>query len=161
MITSLTILNNKNEALHGTLRQNNTTKPLLIICHGYGTSRKHPALAAISESLYHRGHNTFTFDFSESAQKTSLAQQVADIESVIAHFTNYQEITLIGGSFGALSTAIATIRVKRVTRLITVNGFFGTPHLGKEGLKIYILFILAALVVPRHKKSWHFLKQAY
>ncbi len=150
--------NTKNEVIIGKLLHHDTTKPLIIICHGYSSSMENPSLKSVSESLYKLGHNVFTFNFSQSAQTTSLEEQVVDVEAIIAYFADYKKFVLLGASFGALTSAIASQTSKKVKGLITINGFFGTRHLGETWLKTYLAFRAAATVHPRHKKIWNYMK---
>ncbi|HWY79876.1 MAG TPA: PhoPQ-activated protein PqaA family protein [Candidatus Sulfotelmatobacter sp.] len=157
----ITITNTQSDPIVGILLKHNTTKPLLIICHGYGSSMEHPAIKKISESLYIRGHNVFTFNFSKSAQATAIEEQTKDIESIIKYFIEYKGVMLLAGSFGALSSSIAALQSKKVKGLITINGFFGTRHLGITSLRLYLLYKGASFFLPRYKHSWQFLKKAY
>jgi alpha-beta hydrolase superfamily lysophospholipase len=144
--------------LSGTLQYGKTSKQLLIICHGYQSSSEHPALVAIADGMVAAGKAVFTFNFSGS-DSLDVAKQVLDIEAIISHFANdYAEIILIGGSFGALSSAIAA-HSSKVAGLVTLNGFFGTGQLGKEFRSSFRLFKILALVSPRHRKIWHYLKR--
>jgi len=55
----------------------------------------------------------------------SLKQRIIDIGKVIDYFSSkYENIILYGLSFGGICAAIATVKFRKVKRLITVNGFF-------------------------------------
>ncbi len=153
--------NAQGESISGILRENDAAKPLFIICHGYGGSMDEPVIKKVSELLYKHGHTTFIFNFSESAQKEALQEQVSDIETISKYFKEYKKIILLGISFGALSTSIATKKSNKVKGLITVNGFFGTPHLNRSGLKTYLLFRFASLISSKHKKIWRYMRDNY
>ncbi|HSX09102.1 MAG TPA: alpha/beta fold hydrolase [Candidatus Saccharimonadales bacterium] len=157
----VTLENNRNEKINGILRNHNITQALIIICHGYASSYAHPALTAISTSLYERGRNVFSFNFSESAQTTALKNQVSDILSIISYFKEFKKFILMGGSFGALNASIATLESPKIKGLITVNGFFSTTHLGPNLLRIYLMFRSAALLPGIHKETWKYMKKMH
>lgn len=154
-------LNLSEETISGVLLKHDTTKPLLVICHGYGSSMEEPAIKRISTSLYERGYNVFTFNFSKSARETAIAEQVADIKSILNHFKNYKNFILLAGSLGALSTVIVSQRSQKIKSLITVNGFFGTRHLGKKLLRIYLLFKITSLFNDRSRQIQKYLKNEF
>ena len=157
----LEIPNTKNETITGALRAHNTSKPLIVICHGYGSSMDQSSLKQINSSLFHLGHNTFVFNFSKSAQRTALENQVSDIETIVTYFISYKRIILLAGSFGALTAAIAAPKNKKIKGLITINGFFGKRHLGKKFLRIYLLFRLSAIFNSRNKLLLQFMHKEF
>ena len=138
----------------GELRQKHPTKRLLIICNGLRASVDHPTTKAISEGLYEKGHAVVTFNFSDT-RGTNIQQQVTDILQLIQHFKSYESVVLLGASFGALSSSIAAIQSSKVKGLVTVNGFFGLPHLGLFRLLQYLIFKIQ-MHVGRGKKIWQF-----
>jgi pimeloyl-ACP methyl ester carboxylesterase len=145
--------------LVGDLRRGTSTK-LIIFCHGYRSSSKHPALVILSKGLHQKGHSTFAFDFS-GTDPMDIPGQVSDIEAVIAYFQKeYAEIILLAGSFGALPAAIAAAQTE-VSGLITINGFFGFMRLGRAYQSKYILFRLLTLLAPAQKKTWQYYRQAF
>ena len=80
------------------------------------------------------------------------------MNSVVNFFKYFEEIILLGGSLGALSASIVAIANKKVTRLITVNGFFGDSDLGKKVKKTYFLYRLASLIRSDFRKDYNFFK---
>jgi alpha-beta hydrolase superfamily lysophospholipase len=120
-----------------------------------------PAIKQISIDLYKFGHNIFSFNFSKSAQGIALEQQVSDINSIIEYFSGYSEIIVMGGSLGALCSAIATIQNRKVKGLASTNGFFGSYQLDKKAKKLYLLFRLAALFNTPQKQIWQYLKKEF
>lgn len=141
------------QRLSGILKKEKYEEPLLVICHGYKSSSKHPALVAIVAGLNARGHTTFTFDFSEGSE-LNLAQQIDDIRSVTEYFKDYNDIVVLAGSFAALTAVMATTEVTKIKGLVTVNGFFGSGKLGSKYDKPYKAFKLLTAISPRHKKTW-------
>ena len=143
------------------LRQKKPTQRLLVICHGLKSSAEHPALKEITQKLYEHGHAVLTFNFSDT-HGMDLECQVEDIADLVEHFTaDYDEFVLIGGSFGALSIAIAPRRSLKIKGLITVNGFFGSGKLGRPLLSKYLTFRVMAITSAKAKKFWRFYKEQF
>lgn len=152
---TITLANNK---LTGEWHHAGSRGQLIVICHGYQGSSEDPTIIAIANGLNKKGHDTFTFNFSENIGGFDVEHQVDDIAQAVSHFKEYEEIVLLAGSFAALTAAIATIKLPRVTRLITLNGFFGKGALGQEHRKTYRKFRLAALIVPKYRRIWRYIK---
>src|SRR5437868_3927137 len=118
--------------LAGEWHFNQSRERLIVICHGFNDSRENPTIVAVTDGLNKYGYSTFTFNFSDNTGGFDVEHQVQDVARVVAHFEQYKEIVLLGGSFAALTAAIATIKAPRVRGLITLNGFFGEDRLGKD-----------------------------
>lgn len=145
--------------LSGEWRHDKARRRLIIICHGYQGTSSDPTIVTIAKRLNQRGHDTFTFDFSENIGGFDVKRQVEDIASVVKHFESYKEILIIGGSFAALPASIATIEIPAIKGLITLNGFFGRHNLSKQFLKPYVKFRIAALLVPKYRKILKYFKR--
>lgn len=164
MIKTVEFSNTKYERIKGVLKgkkSNNTLLPLIIVCHGFKSSKDHPANVSITDKLYDLGYTTFCFDFSQSAQGLHLRQQVEDIRDVISFFKQYKKIIILAGSLGSLSAAIATSQSARIDGLITLNGFFGASQAGIAVLKQYLLFRILCLFNASYRDAWKFLKKNY
>lgn len=147
--------------LEGELRYKQPTGTLVVLCHGYQSSSNHPAVAGIAHGLSAKGYATFTFNFS-GKNPLDLAQQTADIDDIVTHFTDgYPEITLLAGSFGALSAAIAARREKQLAGLVTINGFFGSAQLGRRYKPTFLAFKALTLASAHHRKIWDFYRHEY
>lgn len=134
-----------------------------MICHGLKSSAEHPTIKTITEKLHAHGHAVFSFNFSD-AYGIDLKQQVDDIVTVAEHFDTYGEIVLLGGSYGALSVALAvnkSPRASKIKGIITLNGFFGAGSLGYRLLPKYMLFRVASLVSAKSRVVWKFYKDNY
>ncbi|HSX00358.1 MAG TPA: prolyl oligopeptidase family serine peptidase [Patescibacteria group bacterium] len=114
---------------------------------------------AITKGLGERGYATFSFNFSD-ASGLDVMQHVADIAAVVDYFKTYDEIILVGGSFGAFSTAIAG-RSEKITGLITLNGFFGFKDLAPRYRATFMTFKFLSVLSPRYRVIWHFFKQNF
>lgn len=131
---------------------------LIILCHGYQSSQEDPTIVAIVKGFNNYGYDTFTFNFSANKGGVDVRHQVGDIGHIVEYFKGYRHIVLLAGSFGALTAAIATIKMPEIAGLITINGFFGQRQLGKELRRPYIKFRIAALAVPSYRKTWVYFK---
>ncbi len=129
------IKNSKNNTLVGILNKVKSNK-LIILCHGYKSSKNLPIIKQISNDLSKSNIDTFRFDFTGHGESSGLyqfniIQQVNDIYSIINHFNKkYEEIILIGCSFSAFIATIASIKNKNIKKLITINGLFNLDNFG-------------------------------
>ena len=147
-------------ALHGELRYQQRAQALIITCHGYQSSGEHPAVVAITNGLAQKGYAVFTFTFSRGSGPFDIEQQTKDILTIVDHFhQTYQQIILVGGSFGALSTTIAARQSAKVSGLITINGFFGSSKLRGRHRLNFVFFRL--LLATRHRRIWRFFQQEF
>lgn len=138
--------------LVGELRQPKPSRQLIVICHGYQDSSANPTIIAITELVNQKGHSTFTFTFSPSKGGTDVEQQVADLAAITKYFKSFDEIVLLGSSFGAVSTSIAAALNPRISGLVTISGFFGRRQLGREHRRAFILFKTLGLIHPRYRR---------
>ena len=140
-------------------------KKLIIICNGYNSTKEFSSIKLLAEGLNKKGYDVFRFDFSGTGEsggpkKIFIKQQVDDLDSVVNYFKNYKDIIIFGGSLGALSAAIVSVKNPRVSYLITVNGFFGSYEVGKKVRKIYFLYRLASLLKREFKNDYKFFKDS-
>ena len=147
--------------ISGSLYSVSGTKTLIIVCHGFKSSKNHPAIQGIVDYLYKEGHTVFPFNFSEASKPFNLQQQVRDIQQIVDHFTSYKHIILLGGSFGALSAMLCTVTDKRISGLITINGFFGQRPLLRGPIFTYLAFRVLTNVVAKYKQIWSYYRKHY
>jgi len=130
-MNSKVIIQSSSGKLVGVLhKKSNTT--LIIICHGLGGSKDFPSIKMLADALWTKGFSVFRFDFSGVGESDrliipTLDRQVKDIGAVLNYFRAFKKIILIGGSLGALSATLATLKYSHVSSLVTINGFFGSP----------------------------------
>jgi len=146
MSQKVEILNDNGEKLVG-LHYKTLSKKLIILCHGYKSSKDHPALKKIADRLFQNGYSVFRFDFtghgeSEGKIQINIIQQFKDIKAVIKYFEEYDNFILIGASFSGFIASIAAYKCKKVSRLITINGLF---YLKNFGLKYFLLKVESIL----------------
>lgn len=152
----VTIPNNKNEKLVGQLYKGKSDT-LIIVCYGIeGSETLDPYLqkilpeylSDINEKTY---ASVYSFDFSgygesEGDKYLSLRQRDEEIKTVVDYFSgHYKKIILYGYSLGGLSVAIAALHNKKISGLITVNGFFtfNPFHLFYTNLLIVLSYMFA------------------
>lgn len=123
------IRNDKNEKLVGYLYKN-SSKTVLIFCHGAAKINGYPGAEDVFDFYYQTGTSVFSFDFtgygeSEGKNEISITQRVTDIGRIVDYFSHkYKKIILYGVSFGGISVTIASTKYKKIDKLIVLNGFF-------------------------------------
>lgn len=157
MIKQIAFKNSQGAVIQGVLKEKHASDRLIIICHGYKSSHKHPGIVGVTNQLYEMGDATFAFNFSSSTA-FDLRQQVGDINAVIAYFGKKRKLILLGGSFGALVCALAASQNSFIAGLITVNGFFGGAQLSGGSLGQYLIFRTLYLVKKSHQDIWKYLQ---
>lgn len=93
-------------------------KPIMILCHGFGTGKDGRTCVRLQEILNGYGISTFRFDFfghGESEgdlEDVAVSEAVDDILNAISYLKKqgYSRIGLIGSSFGGISSIIAASR---------------------------------------------------
>ncbi len=131
---------------------------LVILCHGYKSSHRQKALAVIADDLFQKDYAVYTFDFSVS-NPADIEAQVNIVKQIYMHFLpQYDHISLVAASFGALVASIAAAELSDLSGLITINGFFGLPHIGRKYMATYWLFILLTALQPRSRTIFRYYK---
>jgi pimeloyl-ACP methyl ester carboxylesterase len=105
-------------------------KTLVVIAHGFLSDKNHPGIVKVATWLKHQGFSVCRFDFtgcgeSEGRWSLSVKQQMEDIVAVVDHFADYGEIVLMANSYSALPATIAAYTQPKITKLVTINGFYG------------------------------------
>jgi alpha/beta superfamily hydrolase len=89
-------------------------KPIIILCHGFSTSKEGRTYVRLEEILNDKGISTFRFDFfghGESEGKfeeITTLEAVDDIQNAIRFLkeSDYKKIGLVGSSFGGMASII-------------------------------------------------------
>ncbi len=87
-------------------------KPIIVLCHGFSTSKEGRTYVRLEEILNKKGISTFRFDFfghgeSEGKfEKITTFEAVDDIKNAIRFLreSGYKKIGLIGSSFGGMAS---------------------------------------------------------
>jgi len=160
-----TVFHLLDDTVHGTLYMPKNATHLVIVCHGYKSSQRQRALATIAKSLYTQGFAVFAFDFPKVKNSADLEHQVTTIKYLASYFQpNYTHVSLLAASFGALAAAIAATELPDLTSLVTINGFFGSWHIGRKYFLTYLTFRALSSVSRTHRRiqsyyASHFLPQ--
>lgn len=101
------------------------TSPLILLCHGFTTSKDGRTYMRLERILNEKSYSTFRFDFfghgesdGEFAEIT-ISEAVDNVESAIrlAKDSGYRRIGLMGSSFGGFASILAAARSDDVYRL--------------------------------------------
>ena len=96
----------------------NKEKPIIIMCHGFSTSKDGRTFVRLEENLNEQGISTFRFDFfghGESEGKfaeITTSEAIDDILQAIKFVRQFghRKIGLVGSSFGGMASIIAASR---------------------------------------------------
>lgn len=96
----------------------NKKKPVIILCHGFSTSKDGRTFVRLEEILNEQGISTFRFDFfghGESEGKfaeITTSEAIDDVLNAIKFLkeSGYFKIGLVGSSFGGMASTIAASR---------------------------------------------------
>lgn len=120
----------------------------IIICvPGFQATGNHPTITAVAAYFRKQGFGVITFSFPEGTT-ANIRKQVACIVDIVSYCRKtYPQaaISILGGSLGALSSAIAVTQSNAIDRLITLNGYFGSYFLRGESIRVYVLLKIQAL----------------
>lgn len=94
-------------------------RPIIILCHGFSTSKNSHTYVRLQEILNNHGISTFRFDFfghgesGGSFEEITISEAVDNILSAIKFLKElgYSEIGLVGGSFGGIASIMAASRM--------------------------------------------------
>jgi dipeptidyl aminopeptidase/acylaminoacyl peptidase len=108
--------NSQGIRLYGVLSNptNNQMKPIIILCHGFSTSKDSRTFVRLEEILNEEGISSFRFDFyahGESEGKfeeITTSEAVDDVQNAIEFLkkSGYEKIGLVGSSFGGLASIL-------------------------------------------------------
>jgi dipeptidyl aminopeptidase/acylaminoacyl peptidase len=114
-------------------------KPIIILCHGFSTSKEGRTYVRLEEILNDKGISTFRFDFfghGESEGKfeeITTLEAVDDIQNAIRFLkeSGYKKIGLIGSSFGGMASIIEAGKTSDLYALALkspVSDYLGLLH---------------------------------
>jgi dipeptidyl aminopeptidase/acylaminoacyl peptidase len=123
-------------------------KPIIILCHGFSTSKEGRTYARLEEILNDKGISTFRFDFfghGESdgkLEEITTLEAVDDIQNAIIYLkeSGYNKIGLVGSSFGGMASIIKAGKTNELYVLALkspVSDYLGLFHtrVDKEEIK--------------------------
>lgn len=121
--------NGRGIALCGVLEMPNPKAPIVILCHGFSTSKNTPKIAALWPRLLEQGMGSFRFDFfahGESGgdfEKITLSEAVRDVKAAFAYMRHrfpQSQIALCGSSFGGAACFYACSQLE-LKSMVLVN----------------------------------------
>jgi uncharacterized protein len=117
MYEKLFFENSKKDKLIGILSNpsNDKNKPIIILCHGFVSSKDGNTFINFEKKLNEKNISTFRFDFFGHGESEGLfeditiSEAVDDILNAIKYLKNlgYKKIGLIGSSFGGIASIMA------------------------------------------------------
>jgi pimeloyl-ACP methyl ester carboxylesterase len=112
--------NSKGDKICGVLSNptDDTSRPIIILCHGFSTSKNNHTNTQLERILNKSSISTFRFDFFGHGESDGLfenittSEAVDDILSAIKFLKSksYSKIALVGSSFGGIASIIAASR---------------------------------------------------
>ena len=92
-----------------------TTKPIIILCHGFSTSKDGRTYVRLEEILNEHGISTFRFDFFGHGESEGKFEEITtsgavdDVLNAIKFIkgADYKKIGLVGSSFGGMTSIFA------------------------------------------------------
>ncbi|MGD2295782.1 MAG: alpha/beta fold hydrolase [Candidatus Aminicenantes bacterium] len=110
-------LNSKGTKLCGVLSNptDDTSKPIIILCHGFSTGKDGRTYVRLEEILNAQGISTFRFDFFGHGKSEGKFEEITTSEAVddalnaikFIRETDYKKIGLVGSSFGGMASILA------------------------------------------------------
>ncbi|XP_058073880.1 uncharacterized protein LOC131222731 isoform X1 [Magnolia sinica] len=140
----ITIPNNRGEKLVGILLETGS-RELVVICHGFQSSKEGKTIASVAAALTREGISTFRFDFSGngesegSFQYGNYREEADDLHAVVLYFSGIKrEISaIIGHSKGGNVVVLYASMYHDVPMVVNVSGRFNLERgiedrLGKD-----------------------------
>lgn len=124
---AIIIKNKQGEKLKGVLYSSKGNTGLIIICHGFGGSRKSDFIKNLTSGLKIKNYDTFSFDFSGNGEsegvfgEAGLIKEKSDLICIINHFRKYKKIILIGYSMGGAVVITSGRSSKRIKGVCVIN----------------------------------------
>ncbi|XP_011627251.1 uncharacterized protein LOC18444730 isoform X3 [Amborella trichopoda] len=133
------IPNKCNERLVGLLHEAES-RPIIVLCHGFRSSKDDSTIKALTTALTREGISAFRFDFSGNGESEGSFQygnywkEVEDLRSVVEYFSGAQRKTraIIGHSKGGNAVLLYASKYHDVDTVVNVSGRFDLRQ-GIEG----------------------------
>ena len=119
--------NSKGKKLWGILSNptSQREKPIIILCHGFSTSKDGRTYVRLEEILNKKGISTFRFDFFGHGESEGKFEEITtseaadDVQNAIKFLkeSGYKKICLVGSSFGGMASIIAASKTDDVYAL--------------------------------------------
>jgi dipeptidyl aminopeptidase/acylaminoacyl peptidase len=97
---------------------NDRRKPIIILCHGFSTSKDSRTYVRLEEILNDKEISTFRFDFYAHGESEGMFEEITtseavdDVQNAIKFLKEpgYEKIGLVGSSFGGLASILTASR---------------------------------------------------
>jgi len=119
--------NSKGKKLWGILSNptSQIEKPIIILCHGFSTSKDGRTYVRLEQILNKKGLSTFRFDFFGHGESDGKFEEITtseaadDVQNAIKFLkeSGYKKISLVGSSFGGMASIIAASKTDDVYAL--------------------------------------------
>lgn len=118
--------NSKGDSLCGILSDSGTNTQIVILCHGFSSTKDNSTNLRLEEILRKNKISSFRFDFyghGESDGKfenITISEAVDDVLKSISYLKKrkYKKIALMGGSFGGIASIMAASKTKGLAFLV-------------------------------------------
>ncbi|GAA0151598.1 hypothetical protein LIER_37315 [Lithospermum erythrorhizon] len=129
ILEKVTIPNKHGEKLVGLL-DDTGTKGVVVLCHGFRSSKDHGAMVSIAAALVSEGISAFRFDFAGNGESEGSFQygnyrrEAEDLRAVVEHFTaSGREIkAIIGHSKGGNIVLLYASKYHNIFTVVNVSG---------------------------------------
>ncbi|KAL5698659.1 hypothetical protein ACHQM5_029667 [Ranunculus cassubicifolius] len=124
------IRNKYGENLVGLLHESLCSRELVILCHGFLSSKECRSLVSIANGLANEGISSFRFDFSGNGESEgsylsgTYGREAEDLHAVVLHFTGTKRVirSIVGHSKGANVVLLYASRYHDVRTLVNISG---------------------------------------
>ncbi|XP_016477139.2 putative uncharacterized protein YDL057W isoform X1 [Nicotiana tabacum] len=135
----VTVHSSHGEELVGVLHETNSLE-LVIICHGFKSSKDRIPMANLAAALEKEGISAFRFDFAGNGESEGSFQygnyrrEADDLRAVVEHFHEEKRFiaAIVGHSKGGNAVLLYASRYKDVQTVINISGRFNLER-GIEG----------------------------
>ncbi|XP_057537421.1 uncharacterized protein LOC130815092 [Amaranthus tricolor] len=125
----ITVLNNQNEKLVGLLHDTRS-KDLVIVCHGFTSSKEQHIMVNICCALEKEGISAYRFDFSGNGESDGLfaygnyMKEVEDLRAVVEHFNSANHIVsaIVGHSKGGDVVLLYASKYHDIPVVVNLSG---------------------------------------
>ncbi|KAL2317921.1 hypothetical protein Fmac_031797 [Flemingia macrophylla] len=129
--TRITIPNNHGENLVGILH-NAASSSLVIVCHGFRSSKERIPMLNLAAALGKDGHSAFRFDFAGNGESEGSFQygnyyrEVEDLRAIVLHFREHKYIitAIVGHSKGGNVVLLYASKYKDIHVVVNISGRF-------------------------------------
>ncbi len=126
----ITIRNNSGENLKGIFHKCGTEMKIVIVCHGFTSTKEHKLVKGICSALEKKGTNSFRFDFSGKGEsqgefgKSTYTKEAKDLEAVLDYFGHmgFETPCVAGHGMGGVVALMQAANDRRIESAIGIAG---------------------------------------